>query len=195
MQGIALISTMSSNFMTYLGSGVPPGPLGTSFATVAPYRVFLGSDHKGFAVAVGSDKLWSAFCRVIERPDLEVRPGFETNAARCVNRPALETVLAAVFEARPSAAWVDVLRAAGIPCTPVRNFDEVAADPQAQVRAMFPMVDGHPVTGTPVKLSDTPGHPTTGAPRPGQHTTSALGDLLDLDARTIDDYVRKGIIA
>jgi crotonobetainyl-CoA:carnitine CoA-transferase CaiB-like acyl-CoA transferase len=190
-----LISTMSSNFMTYLGSGVPPGPLGTSFATVAPYRVFLGSDHKGFAVAVGSEKLWSAFCLAVERPDLEARPEFAGNAARCVNRVALEAVLAEVFSSRPSAEWVEVLRTAGIPCTPVRNFDEVAADAQSQVRGMFPEVAGHRVTGTPVKLSETPGRTTTGAPEPGEHTALALADLLDLDQGAIEDLVGRGVIA
>jgi crotonobetainyl-CoA:carnitine CoA-transferase CaiB-like acyl-CoA transferase len=190
-----LISTMTSNFMTYLGSGVPPGPLGTSFATVAPYRVFLGSDGKGFAVAVGSEKLWAAFCIALGRPDFRDRPEYVSNATRCVNRLALEADLGEVFAARPSAEWVAGLRAAGIPCTPVRDFDEVAADAQAQVRGMFPEVDGHRVTGTPVKLSETPGRTTTGAPEPGEHTASALAEVLDLDEDAIRDFVARGIIA
>jgi formyl-CoA transferase/CoA:oxalate CoA-transferase len=169
--------------------------LGTGFPTVAPYRVFLGSDGHGFAVAAGSEKLWSALCRVMERPDLECRPEFASNAARCENRPALDAVLAEVFAAEPGNAWVERLRAAGIPCTPVRTFAEVAADPQSLERAMFPLVDGHRVTGTPVKLSGTPGQPGRGAPQPGEHTESALAELLDLDASAVADLVRRGVIA
>jgi CoA:oxalate CoA-transferase len=190
-----MISTMTSNYMTYLASGVVPIPLGTGFPTVAPYRVFLGSDGHGFAVAAGSEKLWSALCRVMERPDLECRPEFASNAARCENRPALDAVLAEVFAAEPGNAWVERLRAAGIPCTPVRTFAEVAADPQSLERAMFPLVDGHRVTGTPVKLSGTPGQPGRGAPQPGEHTESALAELLDLDASAVADLVRRGVIA
>jgi crotonobetainyl-CoA:carnitine CoA-transferase CaiB-like acyl-CoA transferase len=190
-----LISTMTSNYMTYLSSGVPPGPLGTGFATVAPYRVFVGSDARGFAIAAGSEKLWSALCRIIERPDLEGRPEFADNAARCVNRPALDSALADVFAAKPGAEWVQRLRAAGIPCTPVRNFEQVATDPQSQVRAMFPEVDGHRVTGTPVKFSSTPGRPGAGAPEPGEHTAPVLEELLDLDAEAVADLVRRGVIA
>jgi crotonobetainyl-CoA:carnitine CoA-transferase CaiB-like acyl-CoA transferase len=189
-----LVSTMTSNYMTYLGSGVPPGPLGTGFATVAPYRVFAGSDGRGFAIAAGSEKLWSVLCRTIGQPDLETRPEFATNAARCENRPALETTLANVFAARPGLDWVERLRAAGIPCTPVRNFEEVAAGPQSRARGMFPSVDGHRVTGTPVRLSETPGQPGAGAPEPGQHTAGVLAELLDLDAGAVADLAHRGVI-
>ena len=36
----SMISTMSSNYMSYLGSGDVPKPMGTAFPTVVPYRVF-----------------------------------------------------------------------------------------------------------------------------------------------------------
>jgi formyl-CoA transferase/CoA:oxalate CoA-transferase len=160
-----LISTMTSNYMTYLASGIPPVPLGTAFPTVAPYRVFLGSDAKGFALAAGSDKLWSQLCAAIDRPDLERHPDFADNSARCLNRHALDSELGLVFQARTSAEWVDRLRAAGVPCTPVRTFDDVASHPQSLARDMFPIVDGHRVTGVPVKLSKTPGRTGKGAPK------------------------------
>ena len=54
--------------------------MGTAFPTVVPYRVLHASDRQ-VAVAVGSEKLWAAFCRAIERPDLEKHPDYESNAA------------------------------------------------------------------------------------------------------------------
>ena len=69
----SMISTMSSNYMSYLGSGNVPKPMGTAFPTVVPYRVFQTED-RAIAIAVGSEKLWSAFCRAIERPELERSP-------------------------------------------------------------------------------------------------------------------------
>jgi len=59
-----MISTMSSNYMSYLGSGIVPQPMGTAFPTVVPYRVFHAAD-RSLAIAVGSEKLWGAFCRAI----------------------------------------------------------------------------------------------------------------------------------
>jgi crotonobetainyl-CoA:carnitine CoA-transferase CaiB-like acyl-CoA transferase len=194
----SMISTMSSNYATYLGSGRVPRPLGTAFPTVVPYRVFDGSD-RGFAIAVGSEKLWTAFCKVIGRPELETAPRFVTNAERVKNRPALERILADVFREKTAAEWIDQLRSVGIPCTPVRNFEEVVAHPQSAHRAMFPTLDHptageHRVTGTPVKMSATPGCYTRPAPLLGQDTRSVLADLLGLPPEAAEELLAAGVI-
>ena len=195
----SMISAMSSNYMSYLGSNQVPAPLGASFKTVVPYSVFSGQD-RAFSIAVGSEKLWSTFCQAINRPDLINHPQFATNPLRVTNRPALEKVLAAVFKERPMAHWVDLLRAAGIPSSPVLNFEEVAAHPQTKVRDMFPVID-HPVagpqriTGTPIKLSETPGSPGAAAPRLGENTVTVLAELLLLDQQAIQSLLQSGVIA
>src|SRR5262249_34017863 len=110
---------------------------------------------------------------------------FEDNAARIRNRAELEPLLDAVFRERPVAEWIERLQAAGIPASLVRNFQEVVEHPQSSVREMFPELDHatagrHRVTGTPVKLSDTPGRPGDPAPLLGEHTGCALQELLGL---------------
>ena len=82
----SMISAMTSNYMSYLGSGKVPQPLGSAFPTVVPYRVYQARD-RSFSLAVGSERLWSAFCRAIGRQDLELDPRFATNARR-VRKPA-----------------------------------------------------------------------------------------------------------
>ena len=156
----SMISTMSSNYMGYLGSGIVPQPMGTAFPTVVPYRVFQTQD-RAVAIAVGSEKLWSAFCRVIEQPDIERHPDYATNAARIRNRERLEPLLEQIFLTLPVAEWIVRLQGADIPASLVRNFQEVAEHPQSAVRCMFPELEhptagAHRVTGTPVKLSETP---------------------------------------
>jgi len=193
-----LISTMTSNYMGFLGSGITPRPLGTSFATVVPYRVFAGLD-RSFAIAVGSEKLWSAFCRVIERPDLECHPDYATNPLRVQHRPQLEALLAEIFKHRNAEEWLQTLRSVGIPCSLVRNFAEVREHPQAAFRNMFPEIEHptaglHQTTGTPVKLSATPGAPSLGAPLLGEHTREVLQQLLDLDGPAADALMAQGIL-
>ena len=195
----SMISTMSSNYMSYLGSGIVPQPMGTAFPTVVPYRVFQTKD-RALAIAVGSEKLWTAFCRALERPDLESHPDYASNAARIRNRDMIEGLLAGIFTERPVAEWIERLQCAGVPCSLVRNFQEVAEHPQSAVREMFPMIDHptagpHRVTGTPVKLSDTPGHPTSPAPLLGEHTRCALRDLLALDDSTLDDLAARRVVS
>jgi crotonobetainyl-CoA:carnitine CoA-transferase CaiB-like acyl-CoA transferase len=194
-----MISAMSSNYMSFLGSGELPRPLGTAFPTVAPYRVFEAAD-RNFSIAVGSEKLWSAFCRVIERPDLESHPKFATNALRVKHRRSLDSILGAVLRERPMSEWLERFRRAGIPCSPVRTFEEVVEDPQAAVRGMFPevVVPGfgkHRVTGPPMKLSETPGLVGSPAPRLGEHTPEVLRDLLGMDDGAIRRLAEDGVIA
>ena len=193
-----MISTMSSNYMSLLGSNVVPVPMGTSFPTIVPYRCYRASDRE-VAIAIGSEKLWSAFCEALERPDLQRHPDYATNADRIRNRALLEPILDNVFAKRSGAEWMERLQKLGVPSSLVRNFGEVSKDPQSELRQMFPVMDHptagkHQVTGTPVKLSETPGGPTTAAPLLGQHTRSVLKELFALEDGVIDDLVKRRVL-
>jgi len=194
----SIISTMTSNYTSFLGSGVIPQPMGTAFPTVVPYRVFPTSDRP-LAIAVGSEKLWSAFCQALERPDLELHPDYDSNGARVRHRDVLEPLLAGIFRQRPAADWIARLQAAGVPCSPIRNLREVVEDPQSEAREMFPVIDHptagkHQVTGTPVKLSETPGHPSSPAPLLGQHTRRTLKEFFSLDDSTLDGLAARRVV-
>jgi crotonobetainyl-CoA:carnitine CoA-transferase CaiB-like acyl-CoA transferase len=194
----SMISTMSSNYMSFLGSGNIPRPMGTAFPTVVPYEVFHTKD-RAIAIAIGSEKLWAAFCGALGQPELAGHSDYATNALRIRNRVALKSVLEAAFGSAAAAEWLVRLQSAGIPASLVRNFEEVASHPQCEVREMFPELDHptagkHRVTGTPVKLSETPGGPSTPAPLLGQHTRDALRKFFDLTDSALDDLAARRVI-
>jgi len=194
----AMISAMSSNFANYLGTGEPPGPMGTAFKQIVPYRTFPTADRE-IAVAVASDKLWAAFCPAIGKPELAVDPRYATNPLRVANRGELEPMLIEWFRARPSREWQERLDRAGVPCAPVRTLDEVCADPQTAMREMIatlphPTVGDAPVTGVPAKFSDTPGQTRFAAPLLGQHTREVLHSLLCLEEAALDRLEEEGVI-
>src|SRR5262252_8365949 len=85
----AMISAMSSNYMSHLGSGKTPQPMGTAFPTVVPYQLFRASDRV-FSLAVGSEKLWGEFCESIGCPELRAHPDYASNSLRIKNRQTLE---------------------------------------------------------------------------------------------------------
>ena len=194
----SMISTMSSNYSSYLGSGIVPQPMGTAFPTVVPYSVFHAKD-RAIAIAVGSERLWGAFCRAIDRPELEKHPDYESNAARIRNRGVLEPLLDGVFRQRLVAEWIERLQRAGIPASVVRNFQDVVEHPQSAAREMFPVLPhatagAHRVTGTPIKLAETPGAPSLPAPLLGQHSISALQELLGIDEAALTALAARGVI-
>ena len=180
-----MISAMASNYAYLLGSGHVPVPMGTAFATIVPYAGFPAADGE-IVIAVASDKLWLTFCAAIARPDWAHHPRYATNALRVAHRGELEPAICAIFRRKPTVHWQEVFRQSGIPCAPVRNLQAVVDDPQAAARDMFPTLQ-HPtagpvkVTGLPIKLSATPGQINTAAPLLGQHTRSALRELLGIE--------------
>ena len=194
----SMISAMASNFMNYLGTGVVPRPRGTAFASIVPYRTFPTAD-RDVAIAVGSEKLWTGFCAAIGHPELEQHPDYANNAARVKNRGVLEPMLARIFKERTAEEWKRRLSAVGVPCAPVRTLEEVARDPQAAARGMFPVVEHSgsgmfPVTGLPLKFDATPGRIHDGAPLLGEHTRAALSELLQLGERELDRLESERVI-
>jgi len=194
-----LISAMAANYAYLFGSGVVPGPMGTRFATIVPYRNFACADRE-ITIAVASQKLWDDFCQAIGRPELAADERFKTNQLRVKYRGVLEPLLESIFRERPAAEWVDRLSRFGTPCTLVRNLREIVEDEQSTERNMFPSLD-HPkagsvrVTGLPLKFSENEGRIGEPAPGLGADTDQVLGEMLGIPAEELQRLRHGGAIA
>lgn len=194
----SMISAMTSNFMIYLGSGAVPDPLGTSYASIVPYRTFPTKDVE-IAIAVGSEKLWRAFGPAIGHTELVDHPGYATNSMRVKNRVQLESFLTNVFRTDTMENWRAKLRTAGVPASPIRRLDEVINDPQCAVREMFPYTidpgDGQVrVVGSPIKFPEQPAAALSSAPELGQHTKQTLSDWFRMDSTELSHLQAAGVI-
>jgi len=188
-----MISSMASNYAFYFGTGIVPAPMGTRFATIVPYRGFPTKDRE-IVIAVASQKLWRTFCIALDRPDLADHPDYATNSLRVGNRKALEPLITEILRSRASAEWCKLFAEFGIPCSPVRNLEEVVNDPQSAAREMFPEAGSTRITGPPVKLSATPGAVKQPAPKLGADTRATLAELLSLDEGALDALAKSGAI-
>src|SRR5580700_4287347 len=128
-----MISAMASNYAFYFGSGIIPEPMGTRFATIVPYRGFPTRDRE-IVIAVASQKLWRTFCTALGRSDRADHADDATNPLRVENRRVLEPLITEILRTRTSAEWSKIFAAHGIPCSPVRNLEEVLNNPQAAAR-------------------------------------------------------------
>jgi len=178
----SLMSSMLANFARYLASGEIPVPMGTSFASIVPYRNFMCADRE-VTIAAASDKLWKSLCDAVGRSDLIGHPDFHSNPLRVQNRRVLEPLLEGIFRSRSAAHWIELLSRAGVPCTLVRNFKEVVDDEQTGARNMTPVVqhaEAGPirVLGVPVQLSETPGRIASASPVLGANAAAVLDELL-----------------
>jgi crotonobetainyl-CoA:carnitine CoA-transferase CaiB-like acyl-CoA transferase len=162
-------------------TGQVPRPLGSAHRMNAPYQAFRTRDGY-ITIGANNPRLWQRLCQVIGREDLLDDPRFATNADRMTHRDVLTAEIESVLKSRDTAGWETALLAAGVPCGPLRDYEEVVRDPHTLAREMVVTV-GHPVEGEihalgiPVKLSETPGQIRRPAPLLGQHTDEILGEL------------------
>lgn len=182
----------------FFATGVAPGPAGSAHVLAAPYEAFPTAD--GWVNVGGANQAnWERLATAIGAPHLLGDPRFATNADRMANRAELARLLGERFVARPTAEWVAVLDAAGVPAGPVNDIATMVDHPQTIAREMVVEVD-HPVAGLtrtiglPIKLSETPGGIRRPAPMLGEHTREVLLEH-GFDAREIEELAGEGAIA
>jgi crotonobetainyl-CoA:carnitine CoA-transferase CaiB-like acyl-CoA transferase len=165
----------------YLASGNVPERIGSAHPLIVPYQDFEASD--GFInIAAGNDNLWKKFCAVTDLSDIADDPKFATNPKRVENRDEVVAIVSKKIKTKTMQEWLDILNDAGVPCGPIYTVDQIFKDPQVLAREMLVEVD-HPkcgkiqVTGSPIKLSETPAEITTHPPMLGEHNSSILQEF------------------
>jgi crotonobetainyl-CoA:carnitine CoA-transferase CaiB-like acyl-CoA transferase len=87
-----------------------------------------------------------------------------------------------VTRGKSSAAWIDDLNAAGVPCGPIYSMDQVFADPQVKHLGMAREVQ-HPTRGTvglvgqAISMSRSQWKVRNTTPEQGEHTDAVLREL------------------
>jgi crotonobetainyl-CoA:carnitine CoA-transferase CaiB-like acyl-CoA transferase len=152
------------------------------------------------AIAAGaSDAVWRRFCEIIDRADLTRDVGFSTAAARRDRRDQVAAIIQGWTSKRTKSEVVETLANGGVPAAPVNNVAEMVVDPQVQAREMFVELD-HPTygpmktTGTPLKLSETPGRVKWLAPSPGEHNAEVFVGLLGHSTDDLARWSAEGVI-
>lgn len=91
-----------------------------------------------------------------------------------------------------------ILGAAGVPCGPTLNAEDIYSDPHLIERDMILTLD-HPergefmMPGCPVKLTDSPVE-LTSAPLLGQHNADVYGELLGFDGERLEALREQGVM-
>jgi CoA:oxalate CoA-transferase len=194
------ISILENAFVRYFVTGEIPKPLGTRHPAATPFQAFPTKDgYLALALSWGVENQWELYCVTIGRLDLIDDPRFDTPALRTEHHSELEPLLNEAMRQKTTAEWLEAFDAIGLPCGPLNNIAESAAQPQVKARNMLVEVE-HPVIGkvplpdTPVKLSRTPGGIRGASPALGEHTDEVLRELLGLSDDEIDDLRRSTVI-
>ncbi len=174
-----------------------PAQAGNHHPMGVPMGCFASAD--GYInVGAASGRLLHNLCQVIGLPGIPADPRFDSAAKRSANRAELNALIAERLRTQTTAAWVEVLNQAGVPCGPVYRMDEVFADPQVEHLAMTEPVE-HPALGrleilrNAVRMTDAPATVRTPSPDVGAHTDEVLAEL-GYPQEEIDRLHSRGVI-
>jgi crotonobetainyl-CoA:carnitine CoA-transferase CaiB-like acyl-CoA transferase len=197
---IALFDTALAELM-YVGTWTatagyePRRHRNSAHPSIVPFQNFETADG-WIVVACPKEKFWHALCDVLGRPNLVADDRFADFAGRDRNRDALLSELDVAFAMRTTAAWLEMLAAAGVPCAPVNDVASALADPQAVARGAI-VEAGHERFGTvrtiasPLRVGDET-RPVERAPRRGEHTADVLAELCGYDAAEVEALAASG---
>ena len=149
-------------------AGESPAPLGMRHPSIAPFDGFCVGGGEQMIIAAGNDALFSKLCAALGAAELADRGEFASNDLRVKNHAALKSALENVLAKKPAEKWLEILRAAGVPCAPINDINAVLNDPQVGARNMIidaVDADGRrmKMAGNPVKMPDFPDPPARAA--------------------------------
>lgn len=175
----------------------PIGPSGYARVLAPERRPFRTRD--GYVcVLMYNDKQWRGFFRLIGREDLfRDDPRFNTHENRSANIAEANAFVAGEMLKRTSAAWLEALNAADIPCAPMNSIDDVINDSHLNQSGFIRREPHHSegtvqTTGAATQWSHTPPQAQCGAPLLGEHGFEVLRSAGYSDAE-IRDLAASGV--
>jgi crotonobetainyl-CoA:carnitine CoA-transferase CaiB-like acyl-CoA transferase len=157
----------------YLTLGAVAQPHGSQHPLAAPYEALKTGDG-WIVVGVNNQGLWKRFCEATGQMALRDDPRFADAISRVMNRDALKAAIETHFATATTAAWLERLLAAGIPCGPINTIDQALADPQVQARGLIVRMGNRDFIGSPIRMSKTPPVLRRGPAEIGEHSREVL---------------------
>ena len=179
LEGVIALGT--SQVSRYLAAGEVPAPMGNDHRSIVPYGTFPCGD--GFInVAVGNDSLWRRFCTALDLPELAADPDLATNEGRVAHRERLNGLLKTGMGRYTRLEVMRRLDAAGVPCGPVYDMQDVFADEHVQDQGIAVTVPHASlgqtvVTAAPWSFDGARPPVRRGPPVLGEHTAEVLREL------------------
>ncbi|HUY28770.1 MAG TPA: CoA transferase [Candidatus Binataceae bacterium] len=128
---------------------------------------------------------WRTIAKLTGHEDLLADPRYANHGTRLRIADEVDGLVAAWTAGQDRDAIIRILIETGVPCAPVRDIEEMIADPETAMRGM--LVESHypsrgpvRVSGSPVKLSAAPQPEGAGLRRPpelGEHTAEVLESI------------------
>jgi crotonobetainyl-CoA:carnitine CoA-transferase CaiB-like acyl-CoA transferase len=187
------VQVLAPVLAAWFAGGQVPERAGNRHVTAVPHGVFpCAGDERWCAISVHDDEEWRRLRAALGEPEWATEPALDRAEGRRAAEAELEERIAEWTRARPRAAVVAALRAAGVHAAPVNDMSDLFADEQLVHRRAFRQLEHaemgrHSVPGPSFVLPATPDRVESAAPLLGQHNRDVLCGILGLGE---DDVAR-----
>ncbi len=152
------VAILENAISRYMADGKVPGPLGARHPSITPFEAFATKDGY-IIIAAGNDNLFGRLCKALGRGDMASDEAFASNALRTENSERLRAEIENVTRTDTTDHWLTVIDAAGVPCGPINNVEQVVHDDQVGARNMIiasqdPTAGVVRMAGNPIKSSN-----------------------------------------
>jgi len=162
-------------FASFTVTGEIPKRHRTGSRRLVVFEAFETADGE-VVIAAANDRLFQKLARALGKPEWSADERFKTNPLRLANKAALIPQIQSIIRQASSAHWVEHLEAAGVPCAPVQDLADVAAEPQTAALGMIEKVPGVELglVGLPLSFDGERPPMRQRAPRLGEHNDELL---------------------
>lgn len=186
------VSLMHPHIVNYNYSGKVPVATGNAHPNISPYDTFRTRTVDVF-IGAGNNRAFAKLCNELQRPDLITDPRFLKNTDRVSNRDALKVEIESNLMRIDGAEICARLGEAGLAAGPIYNTAQVVSNIHTIHRDMAIEHDWYKMTGTPIKLSRTPGSLRHLPPKFGENTYQIMREFGFADA-AISDLIENGVV-
>jgi crotonobetainyl-CoA:carnitine CoA-transferase CaiB-like acyl-CoA transferase len=186
------VSLMHPHIPNYNYSGKIPGPTGNAHPNISPYDTFRTKTVDVF-IGAGNDGAYAKMCHALERPELIDDPRFTKNINRVEHRDELKVEIETSLMRIDGHEICETLAKAGLAIGPIHNTQQVVDHPHTHHRQMTIEKDWYKMTGTPIKMSRTPGSLKRLPPKYGEHSTELLTEF-GFSSAQIQELIDQGVV-
>lgn len=141
----AALSALANQATNWLMAGEIPQAIGSQHPNIAPYGdLFQTIDKKWIVLAIGSEKQFQDFIKLLGINHLLEDERFKNNQERVVNREILNEYLEEAISKKQSADLAKNFNSENIPFGLVKNMQEVFLDPKAQAMIIKDIIKKSP---------------------------------------------------
>jgi crotonobetainyl-CoA:carnitine CoA-transferase CaiB-like acyl-CoA transferase len=153
-----------------------PVPMGSELPMIAPYGAFETLDGR-VMLAPANDALFRRLCAALALHDAAADARFADNPSRVAHRDDVNAIVRAATQRYTTAALLELLRDAGVPCAPILDMAGVVADEQTRASGMIEEGNGPTAVRLPIRWNGARTPAGAPPPRAGEHTAAVLDEL------------------